>query len=127
MLGLKDGLALLPDGSNALNAVRTPAIWDHLGRTVLDKDVEGAPTEIVMDLGERAVMCPEVSPECSDLPSLQPFRRLFGSARRRSVLEALNSLGVPFVLDSDRLRILTPDQARAFWTEWLASLPKKRE
>jgi HEAT repeat protein len=126
-LGLKDGLALLPDGSNALNALRTPAIWDHLSLKVLDRDVEGSATEIVMDLGERAVMCPEVSPEYSDLPSSPPFRRLFGSSRRRSVLEALNSLGVPFVLDSDRLRILTPEQARAFWTEWLASLPKKRE
>jgi len=125
-LGLKDGLAQLSQGSNALNALRTPALWDHLGRTLLDRDVEGTATEIVMDLGERAVLCPEVSPECGDLPSLQPFRRLFATARRRSVLEALSSLDASFVLDSDRLRILTPDQARAFWMEWLAS-QKKRE
>ncbi|HLY08002.1 MAG TPA: HEAT repeat domain-containing protein [Planctomycetota bacterium] len=126
-LGLKDGLPKLAEGSNALNALRTPAIWDHLSRTFLDKDVEGTATEIVIDLGERAVMCPEVSPECSDLPSLQPFRRLFAATRRRSVLEALTSLDAPFVLDSDRLRILTPEQARAFWTEWLAASQKRRE
>jgi HEAT repeat protein len=126
-LGLKDGLPLLSEGSNALNALRTPALWEHLGRTILEKDVEGTAAEIVMDLGERAVLCPEVSPECSDLPSLQPFRRLFATARRRSVLEALNSLDAPFVLDADRLRILTPEQARAFWAEWLASAQKKRE
>jgi HEAT repeat protein len=125
-LGLKDGLAQLSQGSNALNALRTPALWDHLSRTLLDRDVEGTATEIVMDLGERAVLCPEVSPECGDLPSLQPFRRVFATARRRSVLEALTSLDASFVLDSDRLRILTPDQARAFWMEWLAS-QKKRE
>src|SRR6185436_12949188 len=65
-LGVKDGLARLMLGSNALNAVRTPAIWDHLNRTLLDRDVEGTPTEIVMDLGERAVMCPEVAPEVGD-------------------------------------------------------------
>jgi HEAT repeat protein len=125
-LGLKDGVGLLAEGSNALNALRTPALWAHLSRTVLDRDVEGTATEIVMDLGERAVLCPEVTPECSEVPSLQPFRRLFASSRRRSVLEALNSLDAPFVLDSDRLRILTPDQAKAFWTEWLASSQKKR-
>jgi HEAT repeat protein/predicted RNA-binding Zn-ribbon protein involved in translation (DUF1610 family) len=125
-LGMKDGFSLLSQGSNALNALRTPALWDHLSRTLLDRDVEGTATEIVMDLGERAVLCPEVSPECSDLPSLQPFRRFFAAARRRSVLEALMSLDASFVLDSDRLRILTPEQARAFWMEWLAS-QKKRE
>jgi HEAT repeat protein len=125
-LGLKDGLPYLSEGSNALNALRTPAIWEHLSRTMLDKDVEGTATEIVMDLGERAVMCPEVSAECSDLPLLQPFRRMFVAPRRRSVLEALTSLDAPFVLDADRLRILTPEQARAFWSEWLAGLRKKQ-
>lgn len=124
-LGLKDGIPYLSEGSNALNALRTPAIWEHLSRTMLDKDVEGSATEIVMDLGERAVMCPEVSPECSDLPLLQPFRRLYAAPRRRSVLEALVSLDAPFVLDADRLRILTPEQARAFWSEWLAAVHKK--
>jgi HEAT repeat protein len=126
-LGVKDGLPLLSQGSNALNALRTPALWDHLNRTVLDRDIEGTATELVMDLGERAVLCPEVSPECSDLPSLQPFRRIHATARRRTVLEALSSLDAPFVLDSDRLRILTPEQARAFWVEWLAEFQKKRE
>jgi len=126
-LGIKDGLPQLSQGSNALNALRTPALWEHLNRTLLEQDVEGTAAEIVMDLGERAVMCPEVSPECGELPVLQPFRRLFATARRRSVLEALNSLDAPFVLDSDRLRILTPDQARAFWMEWLATSQKKRE
>jgi HEAT repeat protein/predicted RNA-binding Zn-ribbon protein involved in translation (DUF1610 family) len=126
-LGMKDGLFQLSQGSNALNALRTPALWDHLSRTLLDKDVEGTATDIVVDLGDRALLCPEVSPECGDLPSLQPFRRLFATSRHRSVLEALTSLDVSFVLDSDRLRILTPDQARAFWMEWLAVSQKKRE
>lgn len=126
-LGLQDGLPLLAQGSNALNAVRTPALWDHLSRTLLEKDVEGSSAEIVMDLGERAVMCPELTPECGDLPALQPFRRIHATSRRRTVLEALLSLDAPFVLDSDRLRILTPEQATAFWSEWLAESRKKRE
>lgn len=123
-LGLKDGLPLVSEG-NALNAVRTPALWDHLNRTLLDHDIDGSTTEIIMDLGERAVMCPEVSPGYADGLSGSDFRRIHVGARRRSVLEALTLLGVPFVLDSDRLRILTPEQARAFWAEWLADSRKK--
>lgn len=126
-LGVRDGLAELSQGSSALNAIRTPALWDHLGRTALDRDVDGTASEIVMDLGERAVLCPEVGSECSDLPSLRVFRRFNGGSRRRTVLEVLQSLQVDFVLDSDRLRILTPEQARAFWTAWLADPTKKPE
>jgi HEAT repeat protein len=125
-LGLKDGLPLLSEG-NALNAIRTPALWDHLGRTLLDRDAEGTAMELVMDLGERAVMCPEVTPECADQLNLSGFRRIYAGTRRRTVLEALTLLGVPFVLDSDRLRVLTPEQAKAFWSEWLAEARKKRE
>jgi hypothetical protein len=126
-LGQRDGLSELSQGSNALNALRTPALWEHLGRTALERDLDGTVAEIVMDLGERAVLCPEVGSECVDLPELQVFRRFHGAARRRTVLEVLQALQVPFVLDSDRLRILTPDQARAFWTGWLADPLKKPE
>jgi HEAT repeat protein len=126
-LGQRDGVSELSQGSNALNALRTPALWDHLGRTAIDRDLDGTASEIVMDLGERAVLCPEVGSECSDLPELRVFRRFHGAARRRTVLEVLQALQVPFVLDSDRLRILTPEQARAFWTGWLADPSKKPE
>jgi HEAT repeat protein len=126
-LGQRDGLSELANGSNALNALRTPALWDHLGRTVLDRDLDGTASEIIMDLGERAVLCPEVGSECADSPELQIFRRFHGALRRRTVLEVLQSLQVPFVLDSDRLRILSPDQARVFWAAWLADPSKKPE
>ncbi len=126
-LGQRDGVAELASGSNALNALRTPALWDHLGRTAIDRDVDGTAAEIIMDLGERAVLCPEVGAECMDLPELQVFHRFHGASRRRTVLEVLQTLQVPFVLDSDRLRILTPEQARAFWAAWLADPLKKPE
>ncbi|HZE99134.1 MAG TPA: HEAT repeat domain-containing protein [Planctomycetota bacterium] len=126
-LGFRDGLPLIAPGTNALNALRTPALWDHLNRTLLDRDLEGTSLELVNDLGERAVMCPEVAPECADLPALQTFRRIYTGARKRSVLESLDLLDADFVLDSDRLRILTPEQARAFWSEWLADAQRKRE
>jgi len=126
-LGQRDGLAELPQGSPALNALRQPAIWDHLGRAVLDKDVEGSAAEVLVELAERASTCAEIGSEAADHPSLKPFRRIFAATRKRSVLEVLNSLDVDFVLEPDRIRVLSADQARAFWTEWLADQRKKRE
>jgi HEAT repeat protein len=126
-LGQRDVLGELPQGSSSMNALRQPAIWDHLGRAVVEKDVEGSGTEVLVELAERAVMCAEVLPEAADRPSLLAFRRVHASSRKRSVLEILTSLEVDFVLESDRIRILSPEQAKSFWTEWLAESRKKRE
>lgn len=125
-LGERDGLAELASGHSALNALRQPAIWDHLSRTMLDKDVEGSGTELLVELAEHAVMCAEIPQECANLPALTLFRRIHAGSRHRSALEVLRSLDVEFVLESDRIRILDADEARAFWTEWLSQIQKKR-
>jgi len=125
-LGQRDGLAELPQGSPSMNALRTPALWDHLSRTVLDRDLEGSGSEILSDLAERGGMCADLATECADLPSMTSFRRISASSRKRSVIDVLQSLGVEFVLESDRIRVLTPEQARALWAEWLAEQAKKR-
>jgi HEAT repeat protein len=124
-LGQREAMALLPQGSSSMNALRQPAIWDHLSRAVIDKDVEGTGTEILVELAERAVTCADVSPDAHQ-PSLSAFRRIHAASRKRSVLEVLISLEVDFVLESDRIRILSPEQASAFWVEWLAETRKKQ-
>lgn len=123
-LGQRDAIAYLPQGSSSMNALRQPAIWDHLSRAVVEKDVEGSGTEILVELAERAATCADVAPEARH-PSLSAFRRIHAASRKRSVLEVLTSLDVDFVLESDRIRILSPEQAAAFWTEWLAEARKK--
>jgi len=123
-LGQRDAMSHLPQGSSSMNALRQPAIWDHLSKAVVEKDVEGTGTEILVELSERAVTCADVAAEARQ-PSLGAFRRVFAASRRRSVLEVLISLDVDFVLESDRIRILSPEQAAAFWTEWLAENRKK--
>jgi hypothetical protein len=50
---------------------------------------------------------------------LTSFRRLYGSARKRSALDLILALDVPFVLEEDRIRILTPERAAEFWTKWV--------
>jgi HEAT repeat protein/uncharacterized C2H2 Zn-finger protein len=125
-LGERGGLAELSNGNSSLNALRQPAIWDHLNRTVLDKDIEGSGTELLVELAEHAVMCAEIPQECTGLPALTLFRRIHAGSRHRTALEILRSLDAEFVLESDRIRILDPEQARAFWAEWLSQIQKKR-
>jgi HEAT repeat protein len=126
-LGQRDGLGELPQGSSSMNALRQPALWDHLGRAAVEKDVDGSGTEVLVELAERVAMCAEIMPEAADRPGMLTFRRVHAASRKRSVLEILTSLDVDFVLESDRIRILSPDQAKSFWTEWLAESRKKRE
>src|SRR5204862_3633897 len=68
-LGQRDAMSELPQGSSSMNALRQPAIWDHLSRAVVEKDVEGTGTEILVELAERAVTCADVAPEAHH-PSL---------------------------------------------------------
>jgi hypothetical protein len=109
-----------------MNALRTPALWDHLSRSVLDRDLEGSGSEILADLAERGGLCADLATECADLPAMTSFRRISASSRKRSVLDVLQSFDLEFVLEPDRIRILPPEQARAVWTEWLAEPGKKR-
>jgi hypothetical protein len=125
-LGQRDGLAELPQGSSSMNALRTPALWDHLSRSVLDRDLEGSGSEVLADVAERGGMCLELAAECAELPAMTTFRRISAASRKRSVLDVLQSFDVEFVLEPDRVRVLPPEQARALWTEWLFEQARKR-
>ncbi|HEX7897621.1 MAG TPA: hypothetical protein VF950_07655, partial [Planctomycetota bacterium] len=46
------------------------------------------------------------------------FHRFYGSARKRSALDLLQALDLPFVLEEDRIRVLSPAQAKEFWIQW---------
>lgn len=130
-LGERDGLSGIAKGGNFLNRLRRPVDWDHLSKTWLEKDLEGTGQELLQGLAERAVRLLDLDAECAlesqgilDTPTkraLAPFRRIFAVARKRSVLEVLDSLGIDFVLESDRIRVLPPAQAASFWVDWLKS------
>lgn len=116
-LGQREGLASLQPGANALNAMRNPAVWDHLKRTSLDRDLDGMLGEVLEELAVHAVSCVEVEGEGPG--GLDRFRRVHAESRRRSTLEVLLALDVPFVLENDRIRIFSPAEARRFWNTWL--------
>lgn len=125
-LGQRDGFSKLPQGCSAMNAVRQPTVWDHLSKTFVDKDVEGTGQEILVTVGERIYLCPEIPPECAELPEMKAFRRIHASSRKRSVLEILNSFDLDYILESDRIRIVPRAQAAAFWSDWMAEARKKK-
>ena len=116
-LGEKEGLAGPPPPGSGLNALRRPAQWDHLRRVSIDHDLAGTAGEILEELAVDAVLCVEAGPEAR--PLLAPARRFYGSLRKRTALDVLLALEVPFVLEDDRIRILSAAQAADFWTTWL--------
>jgi hypothetical protein len=125
VLGEKDGLPPLPDGSSSFNVLRNPAICEHLNRSLLDKDVDGSVAEVLLAAAEQAGMCAELTTEAAALPRLTAFRRIHATSRKRSVLELLRLLDVDFVLDPGIIKILSPEQAKKFWADWRAEHPKK--
>jgi len=125
ILGEKDGLSGSPGASPSLNTRRNPAICEHLNRALLERDIEGSGLEILTTATELAGMCAEVSSEAAALPVMTAFRRIHSGSRKRSVLELLRLLEVDYVLEPGIIRVLSPEQAAAFWTGWLAESRKK--
>lgn len=118
-LGVREGLRGVTAQGSFLNAVRTPGLWDHLRRTVVDRRLEGRGLDLVHRVAEEALLCAEVGPVAEKLPALQSFHRVHADARRRSALDVLRSLDVEFVLDEGRLLVLDPVEAHHFWSAWL--------
>ena len=115
------------DPGPILNVFRSPAICEHLNRTPVEKDLEGTAGEILVAAGEQAAMCAEISAESAQLPAMNAFRRIHTASRKRSVLEVLRLFDIDYVLEPGIIRILTPEQSKAFWAQWQAEFRKKKD
>jgi HEAT repeat protein len=116
-LGERGGLGAVKEGGSFLNALRRPGIWDHLSRAPVDFDIDGSIGAVLEQIAVSAVMCIEPGPGA---PPLTEFRRVHGASRKRSALDVLRATDLEFVLEDDKIRILGPSEARAFWASWLA-------
>ncbi len=118
-LGEREGLPPLKEGGAFLNALRRPALWDHLRKTLVDGEVEGTGRDILKQLATKAAM--KLDLQAPGGVELSAFRRFHARGEKRSIIEILNALGVEFILESDQIRVLPTLEARQFWATWLSN------
>jgi hypothetical protein len=112
-----------------LNAVRSPETWKRLRERALDRAVYGTASELTAMIATQAGLVVEGPPQGSSLlPTWQNYHlRLQEWGRPLSLLEALERLRHSrwaFVLESDRIRVLSVADAGKFWNEWWAKEKK---
>jgi hypothetical protein len=112
-----------------LNAVATPDIWKRLGELALKEPVYGTAKELATLIAREAGLSLDGPPAGSPiLPTWQNYhQRLQEWGRPLSLLEALERLQHTrwtFVLESDRIRVLSPGDAGKFWSDWWAKEKK---
>jgi len=136
--GLRDGLPLVfsPQSTQwysfpylELNAVRSPEPWKRLGERALNQPVYGTAKELATLIAKEAGFSLEGPPAGSPvLPTWENYHlRLQDWGRPLSLLEALERLQHSrwtFILESDRIRVLGPVDARTFWNDWWAKEKK---
>lgn len=136
--GLRDALPLVfsPESTQwysfpylELNAVGSPEIWKRLGQRALNQPVYGTAKELATLIAKEAGISLEGPPAGSPvLPTWENYHlRLQEWGRPLSLLEALERLQHSrwaFVLEKDRIRVLSPVDARKFWDDWWAKEKK---
>lgn len=120
-MGSRRGVQVLLDDSKdwtALIALKEPRAWAKLQEPYHDPMV-GKTDEILRMLARKAGLR-LVSPHMN---RLQGYCNFPAPTPGRTLFEALHYVSVQifkmkFVVEGDELRILTPDEAREYWTAW---------
>ncbi len=121
--GQHGGVPILIDSKKdlfLLNAVREPRLWDRISTTRLDEPFYGNSKEIMEYLAWKLGVGLEGPPSDAAQPrTWTDYHRRIGSRLKPStVAEALEHFRWFVVLESDRLRVIAPEQAAAFWSAW---------
>ncbi len=126
-LGAREAVPYLLEQKDArlelLNGVRRPEAWARLRSLKLKEPLEGTEAELRARLEKEAGL--KIEWPVKPLPP----RRLQEKGDPLLFVEVLRSLvdGWPeIVVESDRLRLIPPDEARTFWSDWWAGEEKKR-
>lgn len=136
--GLRDALPLIFSPESAqwysfpnfeLNAVGSPETWKQLGERALNQSVYGTAKELATLIANEAGLSLEGPPAGSPvLPTWENYHlRLQEWGRPLSLLEALERLQHSrwaFVLESGRIRVLSPVDAKTYWNDWWAKEKK---
>lgn len=125
LMGRRDGVPILLEGANVLplsclNALRSPEAWTRLEQATLAKDVRstrrGAFEEVARVLGLRL----ELPEHWEAYLRGQPDHFGFMPAGLPVLEWVERAVGpyVDFIIESDRLRIVTAGEALEFWEAW---------
>jgi hypothetical protein len=103
-----------------LNAVRAPELWRKLNRERVTGPLNESRIKTLRELARRAGLELDLPPamageEGMDLPMELENRE--GMSLREALEQAMPG---PFVLEPDRIRVLTRGEAADFWESWLA-------
>jgi HEAT repeat protein len=127
--GDRRGLDLLLDEGyelNALNAIREPRVWARLRECRLAGPLDGDARSLLKKLSAQVGLTIEI-PDLLPLlfeSSLSQVRQLKPDqcpTVRYALEELMNGLERGcYVVEADRIRVLSPRNARLFWQEWTA-------
>jgi HEAT repeat protein len=113
---------LCPEGLFWLNALRRPDLWGRLETERIEALPEGRPEESFVLLAKAAGLTLELSPEEAGKRAYvgnSCFRRHGG---RVSLLKTIEEVQFPHsrqvILEPDRLRVVSRDEALKFWKAW---------
>lgn len=132
--GDRRGVSLLVEEGhelNSLNAIREPLAWSRLREKPLAAAIQGDTRRLLAQVATQADLAleiPEVLPilfesDLSQTHQLTP-------ERSPTLLRVMDQLmqGLErgcYVLDADRIRLISPMQARKFWESWATHLKDK--
>ncbi len=114
---------LLGENGFVLNRLRNPDVWKKLGAAPLEGPGNHNPKARLEEFARVAKMAIVFEVDSTD--SHDPLQNSSSWRYRRDKRSVLDGLGecesyLEVVLESDRIRILTPAAGRKFWREWWA-------
>jgi hypothetical protein len=112
------------------NRLRSVEAMQKLEGSLFDRDVSGGALEVLRMLvvpTGLAVDVPLPMPESLACWSRSPVR-IAGKGIRMShfgaIQECLKEGGVGLIIDTDRIRVVSHEEARRYWRDWLTSCQK---
>jgi hypothetical protein len=117
-----------------LNALREPEMWKRLNDNRVSDEKEGTNRELIAWIAREAgisVEFPATIPP-NESARLEARGKIWNWGGQASLLASLETLAGPgnpdwdFILERDRLRILTQGKAAEFWQAWGAERPTEQ-
>jgi hypothetical protein len=137
LLGNPEGIPALLEsdmhnlsGLFRLNLFRQPPVWQALSKKKMRRDLQGWGPHIEELLPQEAGMPVEISVHGREILENWEWERAISCEEgRATLLESLEQLtceGCQYIVETDRIRVVSHAEALAFWREWWKIQPEKK-